>query len=364
MKAERHSNMNYERRPLAALQEAARHCRSVGCLKTVLDPWRGLLAIAMGLGMGLGGGQGATLAATGSVWPSAPVTFIAPFSAGGGGDALVRLYGQQLSLELHVPIIVDNRPGAGGNMGTASAAKAPPDGQTVVFGTMGTMGTNHFLYRRNGYSIHDFEPVALFGTTGLTLVVAKASAFRSVQDLLAFGQQHPGQLSCASGGNGTASHLACAMLAQQAHIDITHIPYKASSAAIVDVMAQRVSFVIDVAPVLTPQIKDGALRALAVSTQKRLPALPDTPTLAESGLPDYEMFSWDGMFAPKGTPPERLDRLHAAVQAVLQSPDFRQRMTDRGVVLQPLSREAFGALVLREYGRMGQVVKRLGISLD
>ncbi len=340
--------------------------------KTLLScptsPWTGLLqgrvAKFVALGLALSAALAPALAAPTDSWPTTPITFIAPFSAGGGGDTLTRLYGLQLSQILNVPVVVENRPGAGGNIGTASAAKAAPDGQTVVFGTMGTMGTNHFLYKRTGYAINDFEPVALFGTTGLALVVAKESPFKDAQELLAFGRKNPGRLSCASGGNGTASHLACAMLQQQAGIDVTHIPYKASSAAIVDVLSQRVSFFIDVTPVLTPQIKDGALRALAVSTKKRLPALPAIPTLAESGLANYEMFSWDGMFAPKGTPPERLDRLHEAMQSVLKNPEFNQRMTERGVVLQSMSREDFSALVQREYTRMGSVVKQLGVTVD
>ncbi|MDB5744698.1 MAG: Extra-cytoplasmic solute receptor family protein 92 [Polaromonas sp.] len=303
-------------------------------------------------------------AAANTAWPTAPVTFVAPFSAGGGGDTLTRLYAQQLNLALNVPVIVDNKPGAGGNIGTSFVAKAAPDGQTVVFGTMGTMGTNHFLYKRTGYSINDFEPVALFGTTGLALVVAKDSPFKNVAELIAFGKKNPGQLSCASGGNGTVSHLACAMLQQQAGIDVAHIPYKASSTAIIDVLSQRVSFFIDVTPVLTPQIKAGTLRALAVTMKKRLPAFPEVPTLAESGLADYEMFSWDGMFAPKGTPADRLDRLHDAVQSALKNPEFSKNMTDRGTLLETMSRKDFSALVQREYGRMGAVVKRLGVTID
>lgn len=318
----------------------------------------------MALGLVLSKPLAPSFAAAATNWPVAPVTFIAPFSAGGGGDTLTRLYGQQLSAVLNVPIIVDNRPGAGGNVGTAFASKAAPDGQTVVFGTMGTMGTNHFLYQRTGYTIDDFEPVALFGTTGLALVVTKEAPFKTIQELLAFGKQNPGKLSCASGGNGTVSHLACAMLMQQAGLEITHIPYKASSTAIVDLMAQRVSFFIEVTPVLTQQIKHGALRALAVSTKKRLPALPAVPTLVESGLSDYEIFSWDGMFAPKGSPADRLDKLHKAVQTMMKKPDFNQRMMERGVVLQEMSREEFKALVLREYDRMGSVVKHLGMTVD
>lgn len=304
------------------------------------------------------------LARANTAWPTAPVTFVAPFSAGGGGDTLTRLYAQQIAAPLNVSIVVENKPGAGGNIGTAFVAKAPADGQTVVFGTMGTMGTNHFLYKRTGFSVNDFEPVALFGTTAMALVVAKDSPFKTIAELLAHAKKNPGKLSCASGGNGTASHLACAMLQQEAGIEVAHVPYKASSTAIIDVMSQRVDFFIDVTPVLTPQINGGTLRALAVSTKKRVPTLPTVPTLAESGLPEYEMFSWDGMFAPKGTPADRLDRLHGAVQTALKNPEFAKTMGERGVMLQPVSRQEFGALVQREYGRMGAVVKRLGITID
>lgn len=332
-------------RAMKRLQGKARALAVVGL--ALAAPWSASLAVAQA-----------------GAWPTAPITFVAPFSAGGGGDTLTRLYGQELGPVLNVPIVVDNRPGAGGNIGSAYVAKAAPDGQTVLFGTMGTMGTNHFLYKRTGFTINDLEPVALFGTTGLALVVSKDAPFKNVKELIAYGKQNPDKLTCASGGNGTASHLACAMLQQQAGIQVTHIPYKASSGAIVDMLAGRVSFFIDVTPVLTPQIKSGALRALAVSTKKRLPGFPAVPTLAESGLPNYEMFSWDGMFAPKGTPADRLDRLHQGMQAVLKKPEFKQRMLDRGVVLQPMSREEFSALVLREYARMGLVVKSLGVTVD
>lgn len=329
-----------------------------------LNPVLGKVRKVLALGLVVSAWLVPGMASADTVWPSAPVTFVAPFSPGGGGDTMTRLFGQQLSLALNVPVIVENRPGAGGNIGTAYVAKAAPDGQTVVFGTMGTMGTNHFLYKRTGFSINDLEPVALFGTTGLALVVAKDAPYKNVGELIAFGKKNPGQLSCASGGNGTASHLACAMLQQQAGIEVAHVPYKGTSTAIIDVRSQRVSFFIDVTPPLTPQIKDGAVRALAVTTKKRLPAFPDVPTLAESGLPDYEMFSWDGLFAPKGTPADRLDRLHDAMQVGLKNPEFKKNMADRGTLLQTMSREEFNALVHREYNRMGAVVKQLGVTID
>lgn len=296
-------------------------------------------------------------------WPREPIVFVAPFSPGGGGDTLTRAFAQQLAQALGSPVIVENRPGAGGNMGTASVARAAPDGQTLVFGTMGTMGTNHALYKKTGYGVNDFEPVAMFGNTALALVVGPNSSLRSVKDIVAQARQQPGQLSCASGGNGTVSHLACALLHQLAGIDLNHIPYKATSAAYVDLMTDRVSFMIDVLPPLAPQIGSGKLRALAVSTKQRLPTLPDTPTIAET-VPGYELFSWDGLFAPRGTPKERLDRLHAAMNQALGNPAFAQTMAARGYTLAPMSRQAFADFVAQEQQRMGGMVRKLGISLD
>lgn len=296
-------------------------------------------------------------------WPKEPVTFVAPFSPGGGGDTLARAFAHQLALALGTPVIVENRPGAGGNIGTASVARAAPDGQTLVFGTMGTMGTNHALYKKTGYGVDDFEPVAMFGSTALALVVGPNSPLRTVNDIVGHAKRHPGQLSCASGGNGTVSHLACALLQQMSGIELNHIPYKASSAAYVDLMADRVSFMIDVMPSLSPQISSGKLRAVAVSMRQRLPALPDTPTIAES-VPGYEIVSWDGLFAPKGTPVARLDRLHDAVTQALGSAEFGQTMSGRGYQLTVMPRKAFADFVRQEQVRMGGVVRKMGISLD
>lgn len=296
-------------------------------------------------------------------WPKEPITFVAPFSPGGGGDTLTRLFADQFARALGATVVVENRPGAGGNIGTASVARAAPDGQTVVFGTMGTMGTNHALYKKPGYTIDDFEPVALFGSTALALVVGPGSSIRSVSDIVSQARQQPGKLSCASGGNGTVSHLACAMLQQMTGIDVNHVPYKASPAAYVDLMADRVSFMIDVVPPLAAQVKGGKLRAVAVSTRQRIAALPDTPTIAEA-VPGYEIFSWDGMFAPKGTPAQRLDRLHDAVTQALANPEFRQTMSGRGYTLTPMPRSEFAEFVRKEHARMGGVVRKMGISLD
>lgn len=296
-------------------------------------------------------------------WPKEPITFVAPFSPGGGGDTLARLFANELGKTLGTTIIVENRPGAGGNIGTAYVAKAAPDGNTVIFGTMGTMGTNHALYKKTGYSPDDFEPVAMFGSTALVLVVGPNSPFRSVADIVAYGKQHPGKLSCAFGGNGTVSHLACALLQQMAGIEVNPVPYKASSAAYVDLMADRVSFMIDVVPPLAAQVKGGKLRAVAVSLKQRISMLPDTPTIAET-VPGYEIFSWDGLFAPKGTPMARLDKLHDATTRALANPEFRETMANRGYTLATLPRKDFAGFVKKEYVRMGDVVRKIGVTLD
>lgn len=296
-------------------------------------------------------------------WPKGPVTFVAPFSPGGGGDTLTRLFANEFGKTLGATLIVENRPGAGGNIGTAAVARATPDGNTVIFGTMGTMGTNHALYKNPGYSIDDFEPVALFGHTALALVVGNNSPFRSVADIIAAAKKDPGTLSCASGGNGTVSHLACALLQQMAGIELNHIPYKNAAGAYVDMMSDRVSFMIDVMTPLTPQIKGGKLRALAVSMKERVPALPDTPTIAAT-VPGYEIYSWDGMFAPKGVPAARLDKLNATVNAALKSPEFSQTMASRGYTLTPKPRKEFAEFVKQQHVRMGELVRKMGITLD
>ena len=296
-------------------------------------------------------------------WPKGPITFVAPFSPGGGGDTLTRLFANEFSKVLGTTFIVENRAGAGGNIGTAWAAKAPADGNTIVFGTMGTMGTNHALYKKPGYSINDFEPVALMGTTALALAVAKDSPFHSVGDIIARAKQKPGEVTCASGGNGTVSHLACALLQQMTGAQFSHVPYKSSSAAYIDMMANRVSFMIDVMPPLAPQLNGGKLRAIAVSTKQPLAALPGTPTIAAT-VPGYEIFSWDGVFAPKGTPAARLDKLHDAVNKALAQPEFVQTMKERGYTLTPMSRQEFADFVKKEYVRMGDVVRKIGITLD
>ncbi len=301
---------------------------------------------------------------TGTDWPSAPIKFVVPFTAGGGGDTLARLYGQQIAKVMGANIVIENKPGAGGNIGTVAAAKAPADGNTVLFGTNGTMGTNLALYRNPGFTVNDFEPVGMFGVTSLVLVVDKDSPYRSVADIVNDAKKKGGKTFCANAGNGTASHLACTMLQQVAGIDIEHIALRGGAAAIVELRAGRVPFLIDVTPYLTPQIQSGALRALGVTAGQRLPNMPETPTLAESGLPGFELVAWDGLFAPKGTPADRLDKLYAAVNTTVSDPEFRKSMMERGTLLRQMPRKEFAEYVRKESVRMGALARKLGVTLD
>ncbi|OVZ57862.1 ABC transporter substrate-binding protein [Pigmentiphaga sp. NML080357] len=307
---------------------------------------------------------GPAAAGNDAAWPQRPLTMIVPFVAGGGGDTLARLYARELEKQIRQPIIIDNRAGAGGNIGTAVAARATPDGQTLVFGTNGTMATNHWLYKSVGYAPDDFEPVARFSVISMVLFVSPESPFNSVQELIGFAKKHPGELTCASAGNGTASHMACGLLQQMAKVDFTHVPYKGGAPASTDVRSGRVSFMIDVAPYLVPLARSKQIKVLAVSTPQRIPALPDVPTIAESGVPGYELFAWDGLFAPRGTPSERLDRLHQAVNAVLSDPAFDRAMQERGSINSPMSRGEFAAFVHKEYQRLGEIVKLTGARVD
>jgi len=308
--------------------------------------------------------SGAAAAAGASDWPQRPLTMIVPFVAGGGGDTLARLYAREMEKQLRQPIIIDNRAGAGGNIGTAAGARATPDGQTVVFGTNGTMATNHWLYKSVGYAPDDFEAVARFSVISMVMFVSPDSPFNSAQELIGYAKKHPGELTCASAGNGTASHMACGLLQQMAKIDLTHVPYKGGAPASTDVRSGRVSFMIDVAPYLVPLAKSKQIKVLAVSTPQRIPTLPEAPTLSESGVPGYELFAWDGLFVPKGTPPERLDRLPQAVNAVLSDPAFERSMEERGSINSPMTRREFADFVHKEYRRQGELAKMLGVQVD
>lgn len=300
-----------------------------------------------------------------AAWPTHAITLVVPFAAGGGGDTLARLVAEPLSRELGQSIIVENRPGAGGNIGTSIAARANPDGYTLSYGTNGTQATNHWLYKSPGYKPNDFEPISRFTVIAAALVVnGTDDRFKSLAQLVDYAKLHPGELTCGSAGNGTSSHLACELLNQMAGLKVMHIPYKGGSAAMTDLLGGRISFLIDVMPNVSGQIAAGKLRALAVTTPERVASNPDIPTLSEAGVKGYEFYAWDGLYAPKGTPVAVLDKLNAAVNQALRQPDVKKALESRGAIPSPTSRQSLAEFGAEEYTRLGKVVKTAGAAID
>lgn len=297
-------------------------------------------------------------------WPSRPINLVVPFPAGGGGDTLARLVSEPLARELGQTIVIENKPGAGGNIGTATASRAEPNGYTLAYATNGTQAINHWLYKTTGFSRDDFEPISRLTTIAAAVVVNPNDPFRSLQDLLDAARAKPGSLTCGSAGNGTTSHLACEQLKQMAGVNIVHVPYKGGAAAMTDLMGGRLSLLIDVMPNVAPQIKANRLRALAVTTSERVASLPDVPTVAEAGVPGYSFFAWDALYAPKGTPTAVLERVNAAVHKVLSQPEMRAQLEVRGAQPAPTSREGLKAFSNEEYDRLGKVVRTAGAVID
>ncbi|OZI36863.1 ABC transporter substrate-binding protein [Bordetella genomosp. 5] len=309
--------------------------------------------------------SGPAVSAAGTeTWPSRPINLIVPFPAGGGADTLARLVSEPLMRDLGQTIIVENRPGAGGNIGSATASRAEPNGYTLAYATNGTQAINHWLYKTTGFSRDDFEPISRLTTIAAAVVVNPADPYRSLKDLLDAARDKPGMLTCGSAGNGTTSHLACEQLKQMAGVNIVHVPYKGGAAAMTDLMGGRLSLLIDVMPNVAPQIKAQRLRALAVTTAERVASLPDVPTVAEAGVPGYAFFAWDALYAPKGTPAKVLDRLNAAVHKAMAEPEMRAQLEARGAQPAPTTREELRAFSNQEYERLGKVVRTAGAVID
>ncbi len=303
-------------------------------------------------------------AIAGDSWPSRPINLIVPFPAGGGGDTLARLISEPLARELGQTIVIENKPGAGGNIGTATASRAEPNGYTLAYATNGTQAINHWLYKTTGFSRDDFEPISRLTTIAAAVVVNPNDPYRSLQELLDAARAKPGSLTCGSAGNGTTSHLACEQLKQMAGVSIVHVPYKGGAAAMTDLMGGRLSMLIDVMPNVAPQIKANRLRVLAVTTNERVASMPETPTVAEAGIPGYSFFAWDALYAPKGTPAAVLERVNAAVKKVLSQSELRNQLELRGAQPAPTSREGLKTFSKEEYDRLGKVVSAAGAVID
>lgn len=308
---------------------------------------------------------GGTRAALGQgAWPTKPITYIAPFPAGGTTDILARVIAQKLSASLGQPVIVDNKPGAGGNIGSEFVAKAPPDGYTILGGTISSHAINASLYPRLPYDpLTSFQPITLIGTNANVLVVNPDGPYKSVADLIAAAKAKPGTINFASAGNGTSQHLCGELLKRLANIQIEHVPYKGSAPAIQDVMGGHVPMMFDTTVVAAPHIKSGKVRPLAVTSTTRVKAFPDVPPLAES-VPGYELLSWQGIFAPAKTPPDVVKRLNTEIAAILKQPDVVERM--EGLGLDPVGNtpEEFAAFQKAEIEKWARIVKEGNLRPD
>ena len=280
----------------------------------------GSIASAVVLGAGLLGGTSALAQA----YPTKPVTIIVPFAAGGTTDILARIIGQALTAELGQSVVVDNRAGAGGNIGGQAAAKATPDGHTLFMGTVGTHAINASLYKKMPFDpVKDFAPLTRVANVPNLLVANPAQPYKSVKDLIAYAKANPGKVNFGSSGNGSSIHLSGELFKSLAKVDMQHVPYKGSAPAVTDLLGNQIGIMFDNMPSAIQHVRSGKLAPLAVTTAKRSPELPNVPTIAEAGVPGYEATSWFGMFAPAGTPAPVLAKLNAAIVKVLAQPDVK-----------------------------------------
>jgi len=297
-------------------------------------------------------------------YPSKPLRLVVGFPAGGGADLAGRSVGQKLAEQLGQNVLVDNRPGASGNIAAEVVARSAPDGHTLFVSTI-TLSTNASLYSRLPFDAQrDFAPISLLTTVPIVIVVHPSLPARSARDLVGLARARPGELVFASAGNGTAGHLSGEMFKQMAGVALTHVPYKGSPPALTDLLGGQVPIMFDGLNTSYPHVRAGKVRALAVTTKKRAGVVPDVPTLDETGLAGFDAATWTGLLAPAATPAAVLDRLNAEVQKALNAPDVRERLVGLGSEVAPMSRADFATYLRNEIAKWAQVVKAAGIRAD
>lgn len=327
------------------------------------------MKIPTGLGMVLVasavGGPMVAVMSHAQTYPTKPIRLITPFPPGGSTDALARIFAQKLTEVLGEQVVVDNRGGAGGTIGVGLAARAVPDGYTIVIAHVGPLAVAPTLYSKLPYDpTKDFAPISLLATVPAGMVVHPSLPVRSIKDLIALARAKPKQVLYASGGSGSFSHLTIVYFELLTKVELGHIPYKGSGPAIIDLIAGRTSLHMTGMLGLMPHIKSGKLRLLAVDTAKRLAVMPEVPTMTEAGVPGYETTQWQGILAPATPPRDIVAKLNAAIIKVLHLPDLKERLAATGV--QPLSStaEEFGAHIKAEIARWAPVVKASGARLE
>ena len=304
-------------------------------------------------------------AASAADYPTKPIRIVVPFPPGGTTDILARAVAQKLSETWNQQVIVDNRPGAGGNIGADLVAKAAPDGYTLVMGTVGTHAINPNLYRKMPYDhVKDFAPIILVAGVPNVLVVNPSLPVHTVRELIDYAKANPGKLNFASSGNGTSIHLSGELFKTMANVQMTHVPYKGSAPALADLLGGQVQLMFDNLPSSLGLIKGGKLRAVAVTSTTRAAALPDVPTIAESGLPGFEASSWFGLLAPAGTPHDIVAKLNGVIAAWLATPDAKDKLLAQGAIAAGGSPEAFAKHIDSETSKWAKVVKASGAHID
>ena len=335
-------------RPIAARGTASRLARRAALLP---------LALAALMGAGAVQAQG--------TYPTKPIRFMVGFPPGGSADVASRTIAQRLSERLGQPLVMDNRAGAGGMVGLEAIAKSAPDGYTIGIGTSGALTVNPTLRPKMPYdSLKDFAPVSTLVINPIALTIAPGQPPQNTREFLAWAKSQPGKLSFGTAGTGTAMHLAGEVLNQMAGINIVHVPYKGSAPAAVDLMGGQIPLgVLDLAAGLT-HIRSGKIRALGMTTLNRSPVAPEIPTLAESGVPGFDVKSWFGIVAPAGTPPEIINRLNAEIVAILNSQEGKDRLVAAGLEALPSTPQAFMDTIRSEIPRWAGVIKAAGIKLE
>ncbi|MBS0466448.1 MAG: tripartite tricarboxylate transporter substrate binding protein [Proteobacteria bacterium] len=303
-------------------------------------------------------------AAQAQAYPAKPITMVIPFPPGGPTDLVARLLAQKMTAQMGQSVVVDNKPGANGNIGGLFVSKAPADGYTLLYNTS-SITLSPALYKSMQYDVlRDLAPVALTAVVPLALVVNPGVPANSVQEFVAYAKANPGRLSYGSAGNGNVTHLAAYQFVRAQGIEATHVPYRGSAPADVDLVAGQIQFMTDTINSVMPFVKDKRLKLLAVTTARRMSLFPDVPTLAETVMAGFEAGAWQGVMVPSGTPAAVVQRLNAEINKALQSPDMREKLAVQGAEPLGSTPEEYGAYVRKELARWASVVKATGVTLD
>jgi len=298
-------------------------------------------------------------------YPVNPIRFVVPYPPGGASDITARIIGQKLTEAWGQPVVIENRPGANGNLAVEHVAKSPADGYTMLMGNVGPNAISPILYPNLPYhAVTSFAPVTLTTTVPIVLLVAPSLPVKNVKELIAYAKANPNKLNFASAGNGSSNHLTGELFKSTVGIDIVHVPYKGDAPALTDLMGGQVSMMFTTVVAAMPHIKSGRLQALAVASAKRIATMPNLPTVAESGVPGFDSSSWGGILLPAGTPKEIIAKMHATVVTILAMPDVKLRLSDLGAEVVGNTPEEFGSYIKSEMAKWGKVVKTSGASVN